>query len=93
MSSILLRQLFQRSKEHKLRFQEDDAVVVGSPYHTMRRSPGGPDPAHHWNWITILKNIPWETWNAEHIRFVIPLFDCGGLVWSAGTPEKWFTVF
>ncbi|KAI5338331.1 hypothetical protein L3X38_017602 [Prunus dulcis] len=47
MTSILLRLLFQRSKEHKLRFQEDDAVVVGSPYHTMRRSPGGPDPAHH----------------------------------------------
>ncbi|ONI16839.1 hypothetical protein PRUPE_3G124600 [Prunus persica] len=46
-TSILLRQLFQRSKEHKLRFQEDDAVVVGSPYRTMRRSPGGPDPAHH----------------------------------------------
>ncbi|KAL6286362.1 hypothetical protein ACE6H2_010752 [Prunus campanulata] len=47
MTSMLLRQLLQRSKEHKLRFQEDDAVVDGSHSHTMRRSPGGPDPAHH----------------------------------------------
>ncbi|KAM1370085.1 hypothetical protein COP2_041699 [Malus domestica] len=51
ITSTLLRELLQKSKEkRKLGFYAGDDVAAAAPpshYHTMRQSPGGPDPRHH----------------------------------------------